>query len=161
MAGRGGTANHSPNGADMPPPQQDTARIEPPLSAQLRAPGRANIELREYAHGEDTVLEVQGEVDLLTGPRLATHLNAALRRKHGNVIVDLRNVDFADSVCLKILLNAQIQLTRQSRRLAVLCGEGPVRRLIQLTRLLDTLGVIDDISKHGHAGLILDERQHH
>jgi anti-sigma B factor antagonist len=107
------------------------------------------------------VLEAKGEVDLLTGPQLAAHLNAAVGRKHGNVIVDLRNVDFADSVCLKILLNAQIRLTRQSRRLVVLCGEGPVRRLIELTRLLDTLGVIDDISQYRHSALILDERQHH
>ncbi len=47
-----------------------------------------------------------------------------------------------------MLLNAQRRLIRESRSLAVICVPGPVRRLIELTRLVETLGVVSSISEH-------------
>lgn len=132
----------------MPSPEGTAGHRSAPLGDALRPPGAPSLELDEYRHGEDTVLELEGEFDLLTAPQLVTRLNALVRHGSGNLIIDLRSVGFADSVALKVLLNAQLRLTRQSRRLAVICGEGSVRRLFELTRLLDTLGVVADISQY-------------
>jgi hypothetical protein len=41
------------------------------------------------------------------------------------------------------LLTAQV--TRARRRLAVICAEGPVRRVIELARLVETLGVVSSL----------------
>ena len=68
-----------------------------------------------------------------------------MRRHRGDVIVDLRDALFIDSAGLHILLSAHRRLTRASRRMSVLCGEGPVRRVIELARLTETLGVVAGI----------------
>jgi anti-sigma B factor antagonist len=79
----------------------------------------------------------------MTVTKLAARLESALRSREGEVIVDLSQTTFLDSVGLHVLLNAARRLTRRSRRLRVLCGPGPVRRVIELARLGETLNVAD------------------
>lgn len=99
------------------------------------------LELLEEDQGDATVVRARGEVDILTAPRLASCLDTILRGKQGDVVVDLTGTVFLDSAGLHALLNAQRRLTRQARRLRVICVPGPVRRVIELSRLLDTLDV--------------------
>jgi anti-anti-sigma factor len=91
------------------------------------------------------ILRVRGELDILTVPRLAAELNALIRRSDGDVAIDLRGASFIDSAGLHILLNAHRRLSRASRRLSVICRDGPVKRVIELARLLDTLDVVDGV----------------
>lgn len=79
----------------------------------------------------------------MTAPRLATELDSALRTRDGDVIVDLCEATFLDSAGLHVLLNAARRLTRRSRRLGVICVPGPVRHVIELARLVDTLNVAE------------------
>lgn len=121
------------------------ARPEPrdiPLRGALRPRGPVRFEIREAREGEDgTVLHMAGELDLLTAPKLAAHLDDLLRRPRGEVIVDLDEVEFIDSAGLHVLLNAQRRLAGRARSLSVICPPGPVRREIELARLVETLGV--------------------
>jgi anti-anti-sigma regulatory factor len=55
---------------------------------------------------------------------------------------------FIDSLGLHTLLNVQRRLSRQSRSLAVICGEGPVRRAIELARLEDAFGVVSSLAEY-------------
>ncbi len=86
-------------------------------------------------------LEISGELDILTTPRLATELDTWVRQSDEDVIVDLRRTDFIDSAGLQILLGTQRRLGRVSRRLSVVCDDGPVRRVIEMTRLDGVLGL--------------------
>ena len=100
-------------------------------------------------HDNDlTVLRVSGDLDLLTSPELGARLDAIARDGTGDVVVDLSRTGFIDSAALHVLLNAQRRLTRESRCLAVVCVPGPVRRLIELTRMVETLGVVSSVSEH-------------
>jgi anti-sigma B factor antagonist len=107
-----------------------------------RGPVQFSVEVRDT--GDGTYLAVSGEVDVLTAPKLGAALHDALHREQGSVAVDLRDVTFVDSAGLHVLLNAQRRLTRTHRRLSVVCGEGPVRRVIELARLGETLGLVSD-----------------
>jgi len=99
-------------------------------------------EIRVAAEGEvGTVIQVAGELDLLTAPKLSAHLDDIIRRPQGDVLVDLGEVEFIDSAGLHVLLNAQRRLASRARSLAVICPPGPVRREIELARLVETLGV--------------------
>jgi anti-anti-sigma factor len=86
-------------------------------------------------------LVISGELDILTTPRLATELDSLVRRSDADVVVDLRSTGFMDSSGLQILLGTQRRLARASRRLTVVCDDGAVRRVIELTRLAETLGL--------------------
>jgi anti-sigma B factor antagonist len=104
----------------------------------------------KLSQGQDddaTVLRVSGDLDLLTSPELAARLDGIVRDGTGEVVVDLSRTGFIDSAALHVLLNAQRRLTRESRGLAVVCVPGPVRRLIELTRLVETLGVVATVSE--------------
>jgi anti-sigma B factor antagonist len=91
--------------------------------------------------GAGTVLELHGELDLRTVPKLRLHLTEALQCHAGAVVVDLVDVTFIDSTGLAALLNALRRLTRAGRRLVLACAEGPVWRMLCLTRLDGTFAV--------------------
>jgi anti-sigma B factor antagonist len=89
------------------------------------------------------VAYVEGELDILTARKLAARINAVIRRSTGDVVLDLRAVEFIDSAGLQLLLNTRRRLLRTSRTLSLICDEGPVKRQIELMRLTGTLGVKD------------------
>jgi anti-anti-sigma factor len=57
-------------------------------------------------------------------------------------VLDLVETQFIDSAGLAILLNLRRRLERRGRQLRVLCGDGPVRRVIEMARLEEALGVV-------------------
>jgi anti-sigma B factor antagonist len=91
------------------------------------------------------VLTVAGELDMAAAPLLSEKLNELIRSGSGDVIVDLERVGFIDSTGLAVLLNALRRLTRARRRMAVLIGNGAVRRAFEVTRLHWTFDVFDDV----------------
>lgn len=112
------------------------------LRGALRPRGPVRFGITPVKEAGIVRLEISGELDILTTPRLATALDALVRRSDENVIVDLRGTGFIDSAGLQILLGTQRRLGRVSRRLSVVCDDGPVRRVIEMTRLEGALGLI-------------------
>ena len=139
----------SPGGLDQaPPPGAEPARRrdEPapaPLADSLRPRGPFRLELSEEDEDQWTLIRARGEVDVVTAPKLANRLDAILRGREGDVVIDLSDTEFLDSAGLHVLLNAQRRLTRRSRMLRVLCLPGPVRHVIELARLVESLNVTD------------------
>ncbi len=117
---------------------------DPPLRRALRPRGPVQFGISERTQSDATVLHVDGELDILTAPKLSAELDVIIRRYAGDVVIDLSDALFIDSAGLHILLSAHRRLTRASRRMTVICGDGPVRRVIELARLTDTLGVVPD-----------------
>ena len=101
------------------------------------------LDVRYERDGETVVLTLHGELDMQTVPRLRARLADALQEPGGAVLVDLTDVVFIDSTGLAALLNALRRLTRAGRRMLLVAGEGPVRRMLQLTRLDSTFALYD------------------
>jgi anti-sigma B factor antagonist len=114
---------------------------DPTLGGSLRPRGPIYLELSLRQEAGVTVVEVSGELDALTAPKLATGLDEVIRRHQGDVVIDLSEADFIDSLGLHTLLNVQRRLSRQLRALTVICGEGMVRRAIELARLDEALSL--------------------
>lgn len=113
-----------------------------PLSRSLRPRGPVRFGITETHRTGAICLKIVGELDVLTVPKLAAELNAVMRRSRENVVIDLRETEFIDSAGLQVLLGAQRRLSRTARELTVVCEEGPVRRVIELTRLSEILGLV-------------------
>ena len=90
------------------------------------------------------MLLVEGEIDISTAPRLISVLNQAVTDAVRSVIVDLSRVGFMDSTGLALLINAHRRLTRRRKGFAVVCPEGPLRRVFEITDMVDTLRVCPD-----------------
>jgi anti-anti-sigma factor len=87
------------------------------------------------------LLAVRGEIDIATSPRLIAALNDVVADTTGAVLVDLSSVEFMDSTGLALLVRVQRRLSRWGRGFAVVCPGGPVRRIFELTDLVDRLRV--------------------
>ena len=87
------------------------------------------------------IVAVGGEIDIASAPRLITGLNDAVGSGDAPVIVDLTDVGFMDSTGLALLLNAHRRLSRRGKGFAVVCADGPVRRVFTITDMVDVLQV--------------------
>lgn len=90
------------------------------------------------------LLEVFGELDLATAPRMCAALDAARRLRVKRLVIDLTGVDFCDSTGLRALLGASTELRVSGGRLAVAClPGGPVARLFDIVGARETLRIYD------------------
>ena len=88
------------------------------------------------------LLEVFGELDLATAPRLCSALDAARVHRVKRLVIDLTGVDFCDSTGLRALLGASTELRVSGGRFAVACLPGsPVERLFDMVGARETLRV--------------------
>lgn len=106
-------------------------------------PARLDIELQKETgpYGDVSIVVCRGELDAATAPGLRDVLAGI---EEDDVLVDLCDTTFVDSTGLSTLLNALRRLTREERRLVVVCPSGAVRRTLRLTHLVDTLRVAED-----------------
>jgi anti-sigma B factor antagonist len=98
------------------------------IDAELDAPG--------------LVLNVAGELDLATAPRLRERLKRALDAGADGIVVDLTGVTFIDSVSLATLVAARTQL-QPDGRLAIVATTPFVLLVLQasgLDRVFDVFG---------------------
>lgn len=124
----------------MPLEHRDTDALA--LGDTLRPRGPVALTIEEQREGDDVVLCLRGELDILTAPRFGSCVQDVVRRESGDLIVDFCDLCFIDSSGLHILLNTARRMVRSGRRLRVRCVPGPVMRVIELARLGETLGVV-------------------
>ena len=90
------------------------------------------------------VLEVFGELDIATAPRLCSAIDAARIHRVKRLMIDLTGVDFCDSTGLRALMGASSEMRVSGGRLAVAClPGGSVSRLFELVGARETLRVCD------------------
>jgi len=118
------------------------------LGRSLRPRGPIALAVTTRQGSEATVVTVTGELDVLTARRLMPQLDDIVRRHQGDAVIDLSQAEFIDSLGLTVLLNTQRRLARQGRNLAVVCGEGSVRRAIEFARLTEALGVVPSLVEY-------------
>src|ERR1700733_13942673 len=120
----------------------------PTLGGSLRPRGPVQLALKTRHDDHESVVSVAGELDVLTVPRLKTTVDDIIRRRAGDVVIDLTHTEFIDSIGLHALLNIQRRLGERSRRLIVICASGPVRRAMDLARLSEILGVVSSLAEY-------------
>jgi len=91
------------------------------------------------------LLEVHGELDLATAPRLCARLDAARAARVRRLVVDLTDVGFCDSTGLRALLGAGREIRIDGGRFAVAVQPGgPVARLFEVVGVGESLRVYED-----------------
>ena len=96
----------------------------------------------EVADGDPAVVTVVGEIDLLTAPSLAAPLRALIDgRRTPRIDVDLCGVPFMDSTGIQVLVAASADATAADISFRVRAASGPVKRVLGLTGVLESLGL--------------------
>src|SRR5258708_40257858 len=65
---------------------------------------------------QSKVIPLEGEIDLHISPRITTTLNAALKAKPRNLVIDMGNVSYIDSSGLAVLIEAMYKVEKYGGR---------------------------------------------
>jgi anti-sigma B factor antagonist len=90
------------------------------------------------------LLEVEGELDIATAPRMLAALNEAFADLARPLVVDLSSVDFMDSTGLALLMNAYRRVKRRGQGFAIVCPGGPISRVFEIADMVESLNVCPD-----------------
>jgi anti-anti-sigma factor len=102
-----------------------------------------DLHVHEQQLGDSHVIAAQGDIDHVTAPLLADALRRVTLDGEGRVVLDLSETKFIDSAGISTLLNGLRRLTRQRRKMIVVCPPGPPRRVFELLGLIGTFHVVD------------------
>ena len=89
--------------------------------------------------GSWKLLTVAGEIDLYTAPKLREALGDV---GPDDIAVDLRGVRFMDSMGLGVLIGARRRTVEGGGRFALVCTEGPVLRVLDVSGLTTVFEVV-------------------
>ena len=97
-------------------------------------------------HGRRPVLKVDGDLDLATAPELVAMGLALVQAGAPDVIVDAERLGFCDSSGLNAFVQIANQLEPAAGRLAIANPNGMVRRVLEMSGLIDAFVVTDSVS---------------
>ena len=108
-----------------------------PLGQYIRLMAR-DFSTEVNATDEATVIHVRGEIDMATAGRLRDVIEPHMGPKQ-KIILDLSEVDFMDSACLKVLVQARGQLTENGGSLILSNPSKAAHRLLTVAGANDLL----------------------
>lgn len=92
-----------------------------------------------------TVLEVGGEVDVYTAPKLRERLAELVDGGARHLIVDLAKVDFLDSTGLGVLVGAMKRLKTVGGQLTLVCAREPLLKIFRITALDQVFTIVPTV----------------
>jgi anti-anti-sigma factor len=104
------------------------------------------LSLQTFQDEGSVRVALEGELDFSSALTLDDELRRADSGSVKVLVLDLSGLRFMDSTGLAVIANASRRMRRGSRRLVVACPTGGVRRIFQLTGMLERLEVVDDVS---------------
>ncbi|MGH9001336.1 MAG: STAS domain-containing protein [Acidimicrobiia bacterium] len=127
--------------------------VPPPLEMpdSFRDLDKGHFEATIEASGDETVVSVAGELDVLTAPLLWEHLEEAIAAGRP-VVLDLAGVSFVDSMGIGAMVRAQKRLAETGRSLTVRSPQPPVRKVFEVTGLESALGLVGGPGLSSEAG---------
>jgi anti-anti-sigma factor len=132
----------------IPPPEVLglVATAVPPKADALAPAGHYpdGFECRISWVADAAIVEVSGEIDIATAPALE-HAIASVHESATRVVVDLSQVSFVDSAALKALTHSRSRLGERAALRVVLPPDQAIRKLFEITQLIEPLGVVDSI----------------
>nr|WP_232107970.1 MULTISPECIES: STAS domain-containing protein [Streptomyces] len=85
--------------------------------------------------GDTTIVELSGEIDMLTAPCVGARLDVLTAGPLPDLVVDLRSVSFIDCTGLGVLCRVANHVRARQGRLRLVTDNPRFRRILRLTRL--------------------------
>ncbi|GAC1409049.1 MAG: anti-sigma factor antagonist BldG [Actinomycetota bacterium] len=94
-----------------------------------------DLVIESRTQGAWAILDVTGEVDVFTAPKLRERIVQSIDQGHEKLIVNLDGVGFMDSTGLGTLVGGLKRMKERGGTLALVCSNRPVLRILTITGL--------------------------
>ena len=105
------------------------------------------LSLNHRKEGAHTVLEVGGEVDVYTAPKLREQLVELVGAGHYDIIVDMTKVEFLDSTGLGVLVGGLKRVRAHEGSLVLVCNQERIVKIFRITGLTKVFGIYDSLDE--------------
>jgi anti-sigma B factor antagonist len=103
------------------------------------------LSLNHRQEGDRTVLEVAGEVDVYTAPKLREKLVELVGEGNYHLVVDMTKVEFLDSTGLGVLVGGLKRVRSHEGSLALVCTQERILKIFRITGLTKVFPIHDSL----------------
>lgn len=105
-----------------------------------------DLMLNEYSAAAGvTVVEVSGEIDVYTAPRLREKLISLVDAGSYHLIVDMERVEFLDSTGLGVLVGGLKRVRAHDGSIDLVCTQGRILKIFRITGLSKVFDIYDSV----------------
>ena len=97
--------------------------------------------------GSQSVVDVKGEIDVYTAPKLREKLIELVSEGSYDVVVNLEGVDFLDSTGLGVLVGALKRVKAHDGSLALVCTQDKILKIFKITGLTKVFPIHDSVEE--------------
>jgi len=103
------------------------------------------VDLKLGHHAKDgiEVIEVQGEIDMYTAPRLRELLTGLASQGSYQLVVNLDKVGFLDSTGLGVLVGGLKRVRAHDGSLDLVCTQQRILKILKITGLTEVFGIYE------------------
>ncbi|HEX3827604.1 MAG TPA: STAS domain-containing protein [Sporichthyaceae bacterium] len=110
------------------------------------------LTLQTRVEGEFTVIEVGGEIDVYTAPKLRECLVDLVNSGRHHLVVDMEKVEFLDSTGLGVLVGGLKRVRAHDGSLRLVCTQERILKIFRITGLTKVFPIHDSVSGAVGAG---------
>lgn len=104
-----------------------------------------DLSLHTRTEGEFEIIDVAGEIDVYTAPRLREALVDLVAKGRHNLIIDVERVEFLDSTGLGVLVGGLKRVRSHDGSLDVVCTQDRLLKIFRITGLTKVFGIFETV----------------
>jgi len=104
-----------------------------------------DLSLSTRTVGDRTIVEVGGEIDVYTAPKLREQLVELVNDGKYHLIVDMEGVDFLDSTGLGVLVSGLKRLRSHDGDLTLVCTQHRILKVFEITGLTKVFAIHENV----------------
>ena len=105
-----------------------------------------DLSLTARAEGGRTVIEVAGEIDVYTAPKLREKLIDLVSAGNYHLVVDMEAVEFLDSTGLGVLVGGLKRVRTHDGSLSLVCTQERLLKIFRITGLTKVFDIHPDVA---------------
>jgi len=108
-----------------------------------------SVDLKLDTHNKDgiEIVDVEGEIDVYTAPRLRELLIDLVNNGHYQLIVNMEKVEFLDSTGLGVLVGGLKRVRAHDGSLDLVCTQERILKIFRITGLTKVFGIHDTVDQ--------------
>jgi anti-sigma B factor antagonist len=114
-------------------------------NGRMALEGSVDLKLANYNKDGIEVVDVEGEIDVYTAPRLRELLIDLVNNGHHQLVVNMEKVEFLDSTGLGVLVGGLKRVRAHDGSLDLVCTQERILKIFRITGLTKVFGIYDTV----------------